>query len=72
MNLQERYYMYWGLVKPPSDNAPNPEMYFDFHRSIEITASEMLIAIEEGKECLAVVIGDVGLGKTMALRVILD
>jgi type II secretory pathway predicted ATPase ExeA len=34
--------------------------------------SEILFAIEEGNECLAVIVGDVGLGKTMALRVILD
>jgi general secretion pathway protein A len=31
-----------------------------------------MFAIEEGNECLAVIVGDVGLGKTMTLRVILD
>jgi len=29
-------------------------------------------AIEEGNECLAVVVGDVGLGKTLTLRMIID
>jgi type II secretory pathway predicted ATPase ExeA len=72
MDLQERYYSYWGLAKPPFDNVPDPEMYFDLHRSVENAVSETLFAIEEGNECLAVIVGDVGLGKTMALRVILD
>jgi type II secretory pathway predicted ATPase ExeA len=72
MDLQERYYMYWGLAKPPFDNVPDPEMYFDLHRSVDNAVSETLFAIEEGNECLAVIVGDVGLGKTMALRVILD
>jgi type II secretory pathway predicted ATPase ExeA len=47
-------------------------MYFDMHASVENAVSETLFAIEEGNECLAVIVGDVGLGKTMALRVILD
>jgi type II secretory pathway predicted ATPase ExeA len=34
--------------------------------------SEILFAIEEGNECLALIIGDVGIGKTMTLRVVLD
>src|SRR5215813_1766066 len=72
MNLQERYYTYWGLVKPPFDNVPDPEMYFDLHRSVDNAVSEIIFAIEEGNECLAVIVGDVGLGKTMTLRVILD
>jgi MSHA biogenesis protein MshM len=72
MPPQENYYDYWGLTKPPFDNAPDPEMYFDMHTSVETAVSETLFAIEEGHECLAVIVGDVGLGKTMALRVILD
>jgi type II secretory pathway predicted ATPase ExeA len=72
MNLQERYYTYWGLAKPPFDNVPDPEMYFDLHRSVDNAVSETIFAIEEGNECLAVIVGDVGLGKTMTLRVILD
>lgn len=72
MDPQERYYTYWGLTKPPFDNVPDPEMYFDLHRSVENAVSETLFAIEEGNECLAVIVGDVGLGKTMTLRVILD
>ena len=47
-------------------------MYFDLHRSVDNAVSEMLFAVEEGNGCLAVIIGDVGHGKTMALRVILD
>jgi general secretion pathway protein A len=72
MSLQERYYTHWGLIKPPFDNVPDPEMYFDLHRSVDDAASETMFAIEEGNECLAVIVGDVGLGKTMTLRVILD
>jgi general secretion pathway protein A len=72
MPPQENYYGYWGLTKPPFDNVPDPEMYFDMHTSVETAVSETLFAIEEGNECLAVIVGDVGLGKTMALRVILD
>jgi type II secretory pathway predicted ATPase ExeA len=47
-------------------------MYFDLHRSVDNAVSETIFAIEEGNECLAVIVGDVGLGKTMTLRVILD
>jgi type II secretory pathway predicted ATPase ExeA len=72
MDSQERYYEYWGLAKPPFDNVPDPEMYFDLHSSVENAVAETLFAIEEGNECLAVIVGDVGLGKTMTLRVILD
>jgi type II secretory pathway predicted ATPase ExeA len=72
MQPQENYYEYWGVTKPPFDNVPDPEMYFDMHASVENAVSETLFAIEEGNECLAVIVGDVGLGKTMALRVILD
>ena len=72
MSVQERYYTYWGLVKPPFDNVPDPEMYFNLHRSVDDAVSETTFAIEEGNECLAVIVGDVGLGKTMTLRVILD
>jgi type II secretory pathway predicted ATPase ExeA len=72
MDLQERYYTYWELVKPPFDNVPNPEMYFDLHRSVDNAVSETIFAIEEGNECLVVIVGDVGLGKAMTLRVILD
>jgi general secretion pathway protein A len=72
MDSQERYYEYWGLAKPPFDNVPDPEMYFDLHASVENAVAETLFAVEEGNECLAVIVGDVGLGKTMTLRVILD
>jgi MSHA biogenesis protein MshM len=72
MDSQERYDAYWGLTKPPFDNVPDPEMYFDLHASVENAVAETLFAIGEGNECLAVIVGDVGLGKTMTLRVILD
>jgi general secretion pathway protein A len=72
MSLQERYYTYWGLSKSSFDNVPDPEMYFDLNRSVDNAVSETMFAIEEGNECLAVIVGDVGLGKTMTLRVILD
>jgi type II secretory pathway predicted ATPase ExeA len=72
MDLKPHYYAYWGLVKPPFDNVADPKMYFDLHRSVDNAVSEILFAVEEGNECLAVIIGDVGLGKTMTLRVIVD
>ena len=72
MSAREKYYEYWGLTKPPFDNVPDPEMYFDMHSSVNSAVAETLFAIEEGNECLAVLVGDVGLGKTTALRVILD
>jgi type II secretory pathway predicted ATPase ExeA len=72
MIIQERYYTYWELLKPPFENDPDPEMYFDLHRSVDNAVSETIFAIEEGNECLVVIVGDTGLGKTMAIRVILD
>jgi type II secretory pathway predicted ATPase ExeA len=72
MDLKPHYCAYWGLSKPPFDSVPDPKMYFDLHRSVDNAVSEMLFAIEERNECLAVIIGDVGPGKTIALRVVLD
>ncbi|RMD91742.1 MAG: hypothetical protein D6813_07115 [Calditrichaeota bacterium] len=66
------YLDYWGLKKHAFHNVPDPSMYFEMHESVENAVGEVLFAIEEGDECLAVIVGDVGLGKTMALRVILD
>ena len=66
------YYEYWGLNKPPFDNVPDPSMYVESHESVENTIAETLFAIEEGNDCVAVIVGDVGLGKTMSLRMILD
>ena len=66
------YYEYWGMNKSPFDNVPDPSMYFNMHQSVENAISEVLFAIKEGDECLAVVIGEVGLGKTTTLRVVLD
>ncbi len=66
------YYEYWDLKKPPFDNVPDPSMYVECHASVENAIAETLFAIEEGNECLAVIVGDVGLGKTISLRVIID
>lgn len=66
------YYEYWNLKKPPFDNVPDPSMYVDSHDSMESAIAETLFAIEEGNECLAVIVGDVGLGKTLSLRLIID
>ncbi len=66
------YYEYWNLKKPPFDNVPDPTMYADCHASMENTIAETLFAIEEGNECIAVIVGDVGLGKTLSLRMIID
>ena len=66
------YYQYWGLQKPAFDNVPDPSMYVDCHASMENAIAETLFAIEEGDECIAVVVGDVGLGKTLSIRMIID
>ncbi|MFA4915100.1 MAG: AAA family ATPase [Syntrophales bacterium] len=66
------YYEYWGLKKPPFDNVPDPTMYVDCHASMENAIAETLFAIEEGNECVAVIVGDVGLGKTLSIRIIID
>jgi type II secretory pathway predicted ATPase ExeA len=66
------YFDYWGLKKPPFDNVPDPSMYVASHASVENTIAETLFAIEEGNECIAVIVGDVGLGKTMSLRMVID
>ena len=66
------YYKYWGLQKPPFDNVPDPTMYSDSHSSMENAIAETLFAIDEGNECIAVIVGDVGLGKTLSLRIIID
>ncbi|MFZ0427777.1 MAG: AAA family ATPase, partial [Acidobacteriota bacterium] len=66
------YLDYWGLSKNPFDSVPDPGMYFSSHSTVESTVAELLFAIEEGNECLAVVVGEVGLGKTMSLRVVLN
>ncbi len=66
------YYEYWNLRKPPFDNVPDPSMYVDCHASMENAIAETCYAIEEGDECIAVIIGDVGLGKTLSLRMIID
>jgi len=66
------YYEYWGLRKPPFDNVPDPSMYVDCHDSMDTAIAETLFGIEEGNECIAVIVGDVGLGKTLSIRMILD
>jgi MSHA biogenesis protein MshM len=66
------YYEYWGLNRAPFDNVPDPSMYVESHSSVETAVAETLFAIEEGNECMAVIVGDVGSGKTLSLRLILD
>lgn len=66
------YLDYWKLKKQPFNSVPDPEMYFDMHQSVDASASELLFAVGEGNECLAVVVGPVGVGKTMCLRITLN
>ncbi|MBS1238435.1 MAG: ATPase [Deltaproteobacteria bacterium] len=66
------YYDYWSLNKSPFDNVPDPTMYAECHASMENAIAETLFAIEEGNECVAVIVGDVGLGKTLSIRIIID
>ncbi len=69
---ETKYYEYWGLFRPPFDNVPDPTMYVDCHASMENAVAETLFAIEEGDECISVIVGDVGLGKTLTIRLIID
>lgn len=66
------YYEYWNLKKPPFDNVPDPAMYAACHSSMENAIAETQFAIEEGEDCVTVIVGDVGLGKTMSIRIIID
>lgn len=66
------YLEYWGLKRSPFDNVPDPAMFFDRHPGMASAVSDLLFAISEGNECLAVLVGDVGLGKTMTLRMVLN
>jgi len=66
------YSDYWNLTKPPFDNVPDASMYVDCHESMENVIAETIYAIKEGNECLTVIVGEVGLGKTLSLRVIID
>ena len=72
MHLKSNYCACWCLLKPPFESVPDPEMYFRLHRSIDNAVSKILYAVQEGNERLAVIIGGVGLGKTVALRMIID
>ena len=66
------YLDYWGLRRSPFDNVPDPQMFFVRRGTAENAVDELLFAVTEGNECLAVVVGDVGLGKTMTLRMVLN
>ena len=67
-----RYYEYWKLDKRPFDNVPDPMMYFDGNSTLDAAVAEILFGIEESEECLIVLVGDIGLGKTLSLRLVLD
>ena len=66
------YYEYWNLKKSPFDNVPDPTMYAACHTSMESAIAETQFSIEEGEDCLSVIVGDVGLGKTMSIRIVID
>ena len=66
------YYEYWDFEKPPFDNVPDPSMYVGSHGSVETAIKDTVFAIEGGNECISVIVGDAGMGKTMTLRMILD
>ncbi len=66
------YYEYWGMKKAPFDNVPDPSLYWSENNSLEDAISEILFAIEEGNDCLAVLTGKIGSGKTLGLRIILN
>ena len=66
------YLDYWNLQKAPFDNVPDPSMYTDCHESMEKVISETIFGIKEADEDFAVIIGTVGSGKTLAIKVIMD
>ncbi len=66
------YLTYWGLHKHAFHNVPDPKMYFKKHESLESSVHEVCFAIEDGDECLAVIIGEAGLGKTLILRMLFN
>ncbi len=66
------YYDYWGLTKPPFDNVPDPSMYVDCHITMENAIADTRFSIEEGDESIAVIVGNVGLGKTLSIRMVID
>jgi general secretion pathway protein A len=65
------YLDYWNLQKAPFDNVPDPSMYADCHESMEKVIAETIFGIKEADEDFAVIIGAVGAGKTLALKVIM-
>jgi len=66
------YLDYWNLQKAPFDNVPDPSMYTECHESMEKVISETIFGIKEADEDFAVIIGTVGSGKTLAIKVIMD
>jgi general secretion pathway protein A len=66
------YCEYWNFHKAPFDNVPDPSMYADCNLSMENVIVETIFAIKEANESFAVIIGAAGLGKTLALRMIID
>ena len=66
------YYEYWNLDKRPFDNVPDPTMYFDGNSTLDDAVVEILFGIEESEECLIILVGEIGLGKTLSLRLVLD
>jgi len=66
------YCDYWKLDKRPFDNVPDPRMYFDGNPTLDDAVAEILFGIEESEECLIVLVGEIGLGKTLSLRLVLD
>jgi len=66
------FWDYWRLRTSPFDNVPDPKMYCDKNPSLEDAISEVLFSLDEGNDCLAVIVGGIGMGKTLALRVIMD
>jgi len=66
------YCDYWNLKKAPFDNVPDPAMYAACHTSMENAVSETIFAVQEADESFAVIISEAGLGKTLALRLIIN
>ncbi|MBA4387271.1 MAG: hypothetical protein C0404_04775 [Verrucomicrobia bacterium] len=63
---------YWKLDRQPFERSPDAAMYFGMHQAVDDAASELLSAIEEGSDCMALVAGQVGVGTSTCLRAVLD
>lgn len=64
------YLEYWGFEKFPFDNVPDPDFFY-MSKTHEEGLTRLIYAIERRKGC-ALLLGDIGCGKTTLCRVLLE